>query len=94
VKPSRKWTAAFVFAFAVLLLDGIAAVWLGQVTGRRALLAAGLVLMAAALGVGVMYQRWRRALEEIDAARRELKQEIGALRRAVEDARAGGSRGP
>jgi uncharacterized membrane protein len=93
VKPPRKWTVAFGIAFTILLLDGVAAVWLGQVTGRRALLIAGLVLMTAALGVGVLYQRWRRALEEIEAARRDLQQEIGALRRAVEDARAGGSRG-
>lgn len=93
MKPPRKWTAAFGVAFVVLLLDGVAAVWLGQITGRRSLLVLGLVLMAAALGVGALYQRWRRALEELEAARDDLKREIGALRRAVEDSRAGGARG-
>jgi UPF0716 family protein affecting phage T7 exclusion len=94
VKPPRKWTTAFTVAFVVLLLDGVAAIWLGQVTGRGSLLVLGLVLMAAALGVGALYQRWRRALVEIEAARDDLQREIGALRRAVEDARAGGARGP
>ena len=92
MKPPRKWTVAFAIAFTVLLLDGVAAAWLGQVTGRRALLVVGLVLMAASLAVGLLYQRWRRALEEIESARRDLMQEIGALRRAVEEARAGGRR--
>lgn len=93
MKPPLKWTTAFVVAFVVLLLDGVAAIWLGQVTGRRSLLVMGLVLMAAALGVGALHQRWRRALIEIEAARDDLKREIGALRRAVEDSRAGGARG-
>lgn len=91
MKPPRKWTVAFGVAFVVLLLDGVAAIWLGQITGRRSLLVLGLVLMAAALGVAALYRRWRRALEEIQAARDDLKREIGALRRAVEDARAGGA---
>lgn len=90
MKPPRKWTVAFGFAFVVLVLDGVAAIWLGQLTGRRSLLVVGLLLMAAALGVGVIYQKWRRALDEIEAARADLKREIGALRRAVEDSRAGG----
>jgi hypothetical protein len=93
MKRVKAWRATFGVAFVVLLLDGMAAVWLGQVTGRRALLAAGLVLMAAALGVGLMYQRWRKAIDDIETARKDLIDELGALRRAVEDSRAGGFRG-
>lgn len=89
----RAFTIVFGIAFVVLLLDGLAAAWLGQLTGRPALQVAGFVLMGAALAVGLLYQRWRRALDEIAAARRDLQAEIGALRRAVEDARAGGASG-
>lgn len=92
MKRGRAFGAMFAVAFVLLLLDGVAAVWLAQVTGRRALLVTGLLLIAASLAVGLLYQRWRRAIEEIEAARRELQQEIGALRRAVEDARGDGSR--
>lgn len=92
MKSRRAFQVMFGIAFVVLLLDGLAAAWLGQITGRPALLVVGLVLMGASLAVGLLYQRWRRALDEIETARRELMVEIGALRRAVEDARAGGAR--
>lgn len=78
----------FGIAFAVLLLDGAAAIWLGQLTGRGLPVILGLALIAAAAGIGVLYRRWRAALDEIDAARRELQREIGALRDAVDEARA------
>lgn len=92
MKRKRLYGLTFGVAFVLLLVDGVAAVWLGQITGRRSLLVVGLLLIAASLAVALMYGRWRRALEEIEAARRDLVEEIGALRRAVEDARAGGPR--
>ncbi len=87
---TRAGRIAFGVAFVVLLLDGVAAAWLGQVTGPRALLVLGLVLMGAALSVALLYQRWVAALREVDAARKDLARELGALRRAVQESRAGG----
>lgn len=81
---------AFAVAFVVLLLDGVAATWLGQITAHRALLVAGVVLIGTAASVALLYHRWLTALAEVEAARRDLMQELGALRRAVEDSRAGG----
>jgi hypothetical protein len=87
VSPRGSGRILFVVGFALLLLDGAAAVWLGQVTDRRALVVAGLVIMLAAVGLVVAYQRWMRALEEVDAARRELEEEIIRLRQAADAAR-------
>lgn len=82
---------AFAVAFVVLLLDGVAAAWLGQITGHRMLLVAGIVLMGAAASVALLYQRWLSALAEVETARRDLLLELGALKRAVEESRAGGT---
>jgi hypothetical protein len=81
----------FGIAFVVLLLDGAAAVWLGQLSGRGVFVVSGLLLVAAAALVALLYRRWQAALDDIDAARRDLKAEIGALREAVH--RASASRG-
>lgn len=80
---------AFIAGFVVLLVDGVAAVWLGQLTDRTALVVVGLLLFAGALALAAWYRRWRIALADIEAARRELHTEIGALRRAVEETRGG-----
>ena len=77
----------FAVAFVVLLLDGAAAVWLGQLSGRGLLVGVGLVLMAAALGLALLYGRWQAALDEVDAAQRAMHREIDALRRAAAAAR-------
>ncbi len=89
---TRAGRIGFGVAFVVLLLDGVAAAWLGQVTGRRALLVVGLVLLGAALSVALLYQRWIAALKEVEQARQELARELTALRRAVHAGRAGGDR--
>lgn len=81
--------AIFGIAFAVLLADGAAAIWLGQISGRALLVLVGLLLVVGALALGLVYRRWRAALAEVDAARRALRDEVDALRRAVLDARAG-----
>ena len=83
----------FGFAFLLLLADGVAAIWLGQVGARWWLVALGALLIAAALGVAAFYRRWQAALDDVHAARRALRAEVEALRRAVHDARAG-SGGP
>jgi len=88
--PRDRGRIAFVVAFVVLLVDGAASIWLGQVSGRGVFVGFGLVLVAAAAGLGLVYRRWRAALDEVDAARRAMRVEVEALRRAVQDARAGG----
>lgn len=88
----RAGRTAFGVAFVVLLFDGVAAVWLGQITGHAGLVIAGVVLMGVAACVGLLYRQWLKALAAVIAARRDLQEELGALRRAAEDARAGGSR--
>jgi hypothetical protein len=73
-------------AFVALLIDGVAAIWLGQVGGRVALVVLGVCLVLGALGLGIVYRRWQAALDEVDRARRALKDEVEKLRRAVHDA--------
>ena len=80
----------FGMGFVVLLVDGAASIWLGQVSGRGVFVGFGLALGAAAAGLGLVYRRWRAALDEVDAARHAMRVEVEALRRAVHDARAGG----
>jgi hypothetical protein len=87
----KRRTGRIVFAlgFVVLLFDGAAAIWLGQVSGRRLLVVVGLALVAAALLLALIYRRWLAALEEIARARDALKAEVGALKEALDAARAG-----
>jgi len=72
-------------AFVVLLIDGVAAVWLGQVGARTSLVVLGAGLILGALALGLVYRRWQAALEEVDRARRALREEVEKLRRAVHD---------
>jgi hypothetical protein len=80
--------AVFSIGFVVLLVDGAAAIWLGQVSGRGLLIAVGVALLLAAAGLVVAYRRWMEAIDAVDDARRELKDEIGRLRDAAAAARA------
>ena len=79
-------------AFVVLLADGVAAIWLGQMGGRAALVVVGACLVLGSLGLGVLYKRWQAALEEVDRARRSLREEVEALRRVVHDVAPGQGR--
>lgn len=88
----RRGRILYGLAFAVLLADGVAAIWLGQVGGRWALVAMGTVLVLGALALGAVYRRWQAALEEVELARRALRDEVEALRRAVHHAPPGLSR--
>jgi len=72
-------------AFVVLLADGVAAIWLGQVGGRVALVVLGACLVLGSLALAALYRRWQAALDEVDLARRALREEVEALRRAVHD---------
>jgi UPF0716 family protein affecting phage T7 exclusion len=84
----RRGRTVFLVGFTVLLIDGAAAIWLGQVSGRGVLVGAGVVLVAAALGLALVYRRWQSALDAVDAAQREAHRGVEALRRAASDARA------
>jgi hypothetical protein len=89
VKLRRRGRVLFGVAFLTLLVDGVAAIWLGQVGARWPLVAVGAVLVAAAVGVAALYRRWQAALDEVDAARRAVRAEAEALRRALHDLRTG-----
>ena len=85
----RPGRVLYGIAFIVLLVDGVAAIWLGQVGGRVALVVLGACLVLGSFGLGILYRRWQAALEEVDVARRALRREVEALRRSVQDARPG-----
>jgi hypothetical protein len=85
----RPGKVLYGIAFVVLLADGVAAIWIGQVGGRVALVVLGACLVLGSLGLGVLYRRWQAALDEVDRARRALRDEVEALRRAVHDVRGG-----
>jgi hypothetical protein len=89
----RPGRVLYGIAFVVLLADGVAAIWLGQVGGRVALIVLGACLVLGSLGLGVLYQRWQAALEEVDRARRALRDEVEALRRVVSQGGDGGGAG-
>lgn len=82
---NKRQTGRVVFSigFVVLLVDGAAAVWLGQLSGRSVLIGVGVALLLAAAGLVVAYRRWMEALDAVDEARRDLKVEIGRLRDAA-----------
>jgi UPF0716 family protein affecting phage T7 exclusion len=88
----RRGRTVFLVGFTVLLIDGAAAIWLGQVSGRGILVGVGVVLVAAALGLALVYRRWQSALDAVDLAQREAHRGVEALRRAASDAR--GTRPP
>ena len=70
-----------------------------QRTLRRLLIACailaalGACLVLGSLGLGVLYRRWQAALDEVDRARRALRDEVEALRRAVSQGGDGGGAG-
>ena len=82
----RLVKAAMIVGFVLFLVDGAAAIWLGQLSGRPGLIAVGVLLAIVAAGVVVAYFRWVRLLDEVDAARRALREDLEGLRRAAADA--------
>jgi hypothetical protein len=70
-------------AAGFLGFDGAALMGLGIWSGRSALLAAGVVLLLSS-GLVLVFWRWHlRRLDEIDEARRELRDEAEELRRVL-----------
>ena len=71
-------------AAGFLGFDGAVLAGLGLWSGRWGLAAAGVVLLLGSLLVVGLGRRQRRRVEEIAAARRELRDETEALRRLLE----------
>lgn len=82
----RLVRAAMILGFILFLIDGAAAIWLGQLSGRIGLVMVGVLLLVVAAGIVVAYFRWLRLLDEVDVARRALREEISGLRQAASDA--------
>lgn len=76
-----------VVGFVAFLFDGAAAIWLGQVSDRGWLIVVGVLLLAVAAGVVVAYFSWLRLLDEVNAQRRELREDLEQLRSDVSHAR-------
>ena len=70
-------------AVGFLALDGAALLGVGLWSGRVALLVAGAGLLLAVGLVLLFWRRHLRRLDEIAAARRELRDEAEAMRRAL-----------
>lgn len=70
-------------AAGFLAFDGAALLGLGLWSGNRVLLVAGLVLFISSGGVLLFWRRHLRRLDEIDEARRELRDEAEELRRVL-----------
>ena len=72
-----------ILASAFLAFDGAAIAGLGWWTGRTALVVVGVVLFLSSGLVLHSYRIHRRRLDEIAAARRELREETESLRRLL-----------
>jgi membrane protein implicated in regulation of membrane protease activity len=70
-------------AAGFLAFDGAALIGLGIWSGRQALLVAGVVLFLSSGLVLLFWRRHLRRLEEIDEARRDLRDESQELRRLL-----------
>jgi len=86
---TRRGSGRIVFAvgFVVLLVDGAALIWLGQLSANATMVGVGVALTIAAALLVVAYRRWLKALEDVDALRRDLRREVDRLRAAVDAAR-------
>jgi len=82
VSPQVASTLTLVAA-AVLAFDGLALAGLGYTSGRLTLIPVGVALFVSA-GLLLLYRRWyRRRLDDILAARRELSAEARAMLESV-----------
>lgn len=80
--------ACMIVGFLAFLLDGAGAIWLGQVSGRKILVVVGVLLVAVSASVIGAYFRWVRLLGEVDAGRRELREDLERMRSDVSQAQA------
>ena len=76
-----RWLTLFAAGF--LAFDGAALAGLGIWSGRRAFLVTGVVLFLSSGLVLLFWRRHLRRLDEIDQARRDLRNEAEELRRLL-----------
>ncbi len=86
MRRARLMSAVFVIAFVLLLLDGAALIWLGQLWGRLLVVVAGVLFLVASVAVAFWHRTWMKDLEAIEIAKRERRQSIDDLRSVLEDA--------
>jgi membrane protein implicated in regulation of membrane protease activity len=79
----------FLIGFVVLLADGGALIWLGQLSGNVPMVSVGVALTLASALLVLWYRRWTRTLADVDDLRRDLRREVDRLRDAVAAARDG-----
>ena len=77
-----RWLTLFAVAF--LAFDGAALTALGLWTGQTSLVVVGIVLFLSSGLVLLLWRQYLRRLEEIAAARRELRDETEELRRLLQ----------
>ena len=77
-----RWLTLFAVGF--LAFDGAALTALGIWTGQTSLVVVGVVLFLSSGLVLLLWRQYLRRLEEIAAARRELRDETEELRRLLQ----------
>ena len=83
--PPLAFRSLTIVAAGFLAFDGAAMIALGIWSGRQALLVAGVVFFLSSGLVLLFWRRHLRRLDEVDAARRELRGEAEELRRVLRD---------
>lgn len=73
------------FAAGFLLLDAVLLVWAGLELDRPGLVIGGVACGAAAVAVGLLWRRYRRALRELEAGRREMRAQAESLRQLLKE---------
>ncbi len=73
------------FAVGFLLLDAMLLVWFGVELERAVLLWGGIGCAVAAVAVVLVWRRYRRTLEDLDASRLEMKAEVESIRQLLRE---------
>ena len=72
-------------AIGFFLLDAVLLVWAGLEQHRPGLLAGGIVCAVAAAIVVRLWRRYRRALADVEAGRREMREQAESIRRLLKE---------
>ena len=78
--PSRTLTTV---AVGFLLLDALLLLYSGLALGRRWLVVWGVVCFIAAILVVLGWRRYRRALSDLERARREMRADVESIRQLL-----------
>ena len=80
--PASRTLTTFTVGF--LLLDAVLLGYSGLALGRRMLVFWGAVCLGAASLVVVGWRRYRRAMSELEHARREMRAEVESIRELLQ----------